>query len=409
MLPIETLVLIGGILLFAGVVTSKLSDWVGIPTLLVFLVIGMLAGDEGIGRISFDSPQVAQATGTVALLIILFAGGLDTQWSSVRSVLAPGLALSTLGVLITTLSMGAFAWFMLGTYSTFDIGEAGLSWSEALLLAAIVSSTDAAAVFSVFRTSAVKPTARIRHLLEFESGSNDPVAVLMTMAILGVMASNQASLTSVGLNLVVELVAGALTGFAMGWCGTWVVNRLHLSASGLHPILVLSIGLMTFGFSNLIGGNGFLAIYVCGVTLGNRIVRHHDGVLRFHDALSWLAQLGMFIVLGLLVVPSRLISVAGVAVALALFLMLVARPLSVMACLLPFRTPRREIAYVSWVGLRGSVPIVLATFPMSYGIPGAEEVFDVIFFIVLASVLIQGLTLVPCARWLGVTENDQES
>ena len=292
MLPIETLVLVGGILLFVGVVASKLSDWVGIPTLLVFLVIGMLAGEEGVGRISFDSPSVAQATGTVALLIILFAGGLDTQWSSVRSVLAPGLMLSTLGVLITTLSMGAFAWFMLGTYSTFDIGEDGLSWSEALLLAAIVSSTDAAAVFSVFRTSKVKPTARIRHLLEFESGSNDPVAVLMTMAILGVMASNSASIAGVGANLITELLAGAISGFALGWSGCWVVNRLHLSASGLHPILVLSIGLTTFGFATLIGGNGYLAIYVCGVTLGNRIVRHHDGVLRFHDALSWLAQLG---------------------------------------------------------------------------------------------------------------------
>ena len=404
MLPIETLVLIGGILLFVGVVASKLSDWVGIPTLLVFLVIGMLAGEEGVGRISFDSPSVAQATGTVALLIILFAGGLDTQWSSVRTVLAPGLMLSTLGVLITTLSMGAFAWFMLGTYSTFDIGEDGLSWSEALLLAAIVSSTDAAAVFSVFRTSSVKPVARIRHLLEFESGSNDPVAVLMTMGILGVMVSSDASIVSVGTNLLTELAAGAITGFLMGWCGTWVVNRLRLSASGLHPILVLSIGLMTFGFANLIGGNGYLAIYVCGVTLGNRIVRHHDAVLRFHDALSWLAQLAMFIVLGLLVVPSRLLSVAGVAVAMALFLMLVARPISVVTCLLPFRMPRKEVAYVSWVGLRGSVPIVLATFPMSYGIPGAEEVFDVIFFIVLASVLIQGLTLVPCARWLGVQE-----
>ena len=406
MLPIETLVLIAGILLFVGVVASKLSDWVGIPTLLVFLVIGMLAGEEGVGRISFNSPSVAQATGTVALLVILFAGGLDTQWSSVRSVLAPGLLLSTLGVLITTLSMGAFAWFMLGTYSTFDIGEEGLSWPEALLLAAIVSSTDAAAVFSVFRSSPVKPSARIRHLLEFESGSNDPVAVLMTMAILGVMASSSASIPGVGAKLITELLAGALVGFLLGWCGSWVVNRLRLSASGLHPILVLSIGLTTFGFANLVGGNGYLAIYVCGVTLGNRIVRDHDGVLRFHDALSWLAQLAMFIVLGLLVVPSRLLSVAGVAIAMALFLMLVARPLSVMACLLPFRMPRKEVAYVSWVGLRGSVPIVLATFPMSYGIPGAEEVFDVIFFIVLTSVLIQGLTLVPCARWLGLEEED---
>ena len=409
MLSIEALVLMVGILLFAGVVASKLSDWVGIPTLLVFLVIGMMAGEEGVGKIAFDSPQMAQAVGSIALLIILFAGGLDTQWSSVRTILAPGLVLSTVGVLITTFSLGAFAWFVLGTYSTFDIGTGGLSWTEAFLLAAIVSSTDAAAVFSVFRISAVKPLARIRHLLEFESGSNDPMAVLMTMAILGLMTSNDASIAGVGLGLVTELVAGAAVGFGMGWVGAWIVNRLRLSASGLHPILVLSIGLIAFGFANVVGGNGFLAIYVCGVTLGNQIVRHHDYVLRFHDALSWLAQLGMFIVLGLLVVPSRLITVAGVAIAMALFLMFVARPLSVIACLTPFRTPRNEVAYVSWVGLRGSVPIVLATFPMSYGIARADEVFDVIFFIVLTSVLVQGLTLVSCARWFGVVDEQETS
>jgi len=184
MISIEALVLVVGILLFAGVVASKLSDWVGIPTLLVFLVIGMMAGEEGIGKIAFDSPKMAQAVGSIALLIILFAGGLDTQWSSVRTILAPGLVLSTVGVLITTFSLGAFAWFVLGTYSTFDIGAGGLSWSEAFLVAAIVSSTDAAAVFSVFRISSVKPLARIRHLLECESGSNDPMAVWMTMAVL---------------------------------------------------------------------------------------------------------------------------------------------------------------------------------------------------------------------------------
>ena len=407
MLSIESLVLIAGILLFAGVVASKLCDWVGIPTLLVFLVIGMLAGEEGMGRIVFDSPQIAQSIGSIALLIILFAGGLDTQWSSVRPILAPGLALSTVGVLITTFSLSAFAWFVLGSYSTFDIGPKGVSWIEALLLASIVSSTDAAAVFSVFRTSSVKPSPKIRHLLEFESGSNDPMAVLLTMAILGLMTTSEASIAGIGLSLITELTFGAAVGLGVGWAGAWIVNHVHLSASGLHPILVLSVGLISFGFSDLVGGNGFLAIYICGVTLGNRIIRNHDDVLRFHDGLSWLAQLGMFIVLGLLVVPSRLLTVAGVAIAMTLFLMFIARPLSVVACLVPFRTPRNELTYISWVGLRGSVPIVLATFPMSYGIDRADEVFDVIFFIVITSVLVQGLTLVPCARWFRVVEENE--
>ncbi|MGI9472047.1 MAG: potassium/proton antiporter [Rubripirellula sp.] len=409
MLPVESLVLISGVLLFAGVVASKLSDWVGVPALLIFLAIGMIAGEEGLGQIAFDSPHVAQAVGSICLLVILFAGGLDTKWTSVRSVLAPGLLLSTVGVLLTTLLLGAFAWFALGTYSTFDIGLGGLTWTEALLLAAIVSSTDAAAVFSVFRTSDVKPRSGIRYLLEFESGSNDPMAVLLTTAILSVMTSGNASLLGVVGGLFVQLLAGTIIGCGIGFAGSWLVNRLQLSASGLHPILVLSIGLMSFGFAELAGGNGFLAIYVCGVVLGNRLVRHREFVLRFHDGLSWLSQLGMFIVLGLLVVPSRLVAVAGVAIAMALFLMFVARPISVITCLTPFGMQRKEIAYISWVGLRGSVPIVLATFPVSYGIERADEVFNVIFFIVLTSVLIQGMTLVPCARWFGVVEDADKS
>lgn len=408
MLSIESLVLISGILLFAGVVASKLSDWVGVPALLLFLVIGMTAGEEGVGQIVFNSPHLAQSVGSICLLVILFAGGLDTEWSSVRPVLAPGLVLSTVGVLMTTMLLGAFAWFVLGTYSTFDIGLGGLTWTEAFLLAAIVSSTDAAAVFSVFRTSDVKPRSGIRYLLEFESGSNDPMAVLLTTAILGVMTSGDASAISVAGSLVIQLAVGAVVGVGIGWAGAWIVNRLKLSALGLHPILVLSIGLMAFGFAEVAGGNGFLAIYVCGVVLGNRFVRQKELVMRFQDGLSWLAQLGMFIVLGLLVVPSRLVAVAGVAIAMALFLMFVARPISVFACLSPFRMQRNEVGYISWVGLRGSVPIVLATFPVSYGIEGADEVFNVIFFIVLTSVLVQGMTLVPCARWFGVTEDSSE-
>lgn len=402
--PIESTILAAGILLFAAVLVSKLSDRLGVPALLLFLAVGMLAGSEGIGGIAFDSPDLARAVGTTALVVILFSGGLDTNWSAVRPVLAPALVLSTIGVFSTTLLLGTFAWFVLGTFSTFDVGSDGVTWLEALLLAAIVSSTDAAAVFSVFRTSRVQPTAKMRYLLEFESGSNDPMAVLLTMAILGVLTQGEASILQVALVLLRELAVGGVVGIIFGIAGRWVLDHLRLSASGLYPILALSFGLMTFGLAYALGGSGFLAVYAAGVVLGNGLSANRESILGFHDGLSWLAQISMFIMLGLLVFPSRLIGVAGVSIALALFLMFIARPLSVVACLLPFRLKPNQLAYVSWVGLRGSVPIVLATFPISYGIEGADEVFNVVFFIVIISVTVQGLSLVPCARWLRVAQ-----
>ncbi len=406
--PIESLILTAGVLLLAAVVVSRLSDKVGVPTLLLFLVLGMLAGSEGIGGIAFDSMGAAQSVGTVALLIILFSGGLDTDVAEIRPVLAPGLLLATVGVLLTAMLLGTFAWWMLGEYSSFDIGPKGLTWLQGLLLAAIVSSTDAAAVFSVFRTSDVQPRRRVRALLELESGSNDPMAVLLTTAILGLMTSGSGGAAGVALDLVVQLVVGALGGGAVGLAGAWGISRLKLSAQGLYPILALAIALLSFGIAEALGGNGFLAAYAGGLALGNRV----DPALReplrsFHDGLSWLVQIGMFVVLGLLVFPSRLPAVAGVSVALALFLMFVARPLAVVTCLAIFRPAKGELAYVSWVGLRGSVPIVLATFPASYGIEGADAIFNVVFFIVVTSVLVQGLTLVPCARWSGVVEREE--
>ena len=397
---IEPIVFVAGVLLFVSVLVSKLSDRYGVPTLLLFLSVGMIAGSEGIGGIVFESPQVTQAVGTVALLIILFAGGLDTDWQAVKPVLAPGLVLSTAGVLITTLALGAFAWFVLGAYSRIELGVGGLAWLPALLLAAIVSSTDAAAVFGVFRTSDVQPTQKVRYLLEFESGSNDPMAVLLTTAILGFMTQGGGSASYIALDLVLQLGLGALLGCLLGVAGTWVINNLVLSSDGLYPLLVLAIGLLTFGTTEFLGGNGFLAVYVAGLVLGNGIVTQRDAIISFQDGLSWLAQIGMFIVLGLFVFPSRLVAVAIPSVVIALFLMFVARPLSVAICLLPFRPSGRELVYVSWVGLRGSVPIVLATFPASYGIEGADDIFNVVFFIVITSVLVQGLSLVPCTRWL---------
>ncbi len=406
----ETLILLAGVLLLTGVVASRLADRLGVPTLLLFLGVGMLAGSEGPGGIAFESADAAQSVGTIALVVILFAGGLDSDWRQIRPVLAPGLLLSTLGVFITALLLGTFAWFVLGTFSSFDIGPRGLSWIQALLLAAIVSSTDAAAVFSVFRTSEIQPLPRIRSLLEFESGSNDPMAVLLTTAILGIMTSGEGAGAPIAVELVAQLVLGGLIGAAVGHGGARLLNGFRLSSEGLYPVLALALGLSAFGAADAVGGNGFLAVYAAGLVIASGVGEAVRGRVRsFHDGLSWLVQIGMFVVLGLLVFPSRLLSVAWVSIVLAFFLIFVARPISVVACLLPFRPKAKELGYVSWVGLRGSVPIVLATFPASYGIEGADAIFDVVFFIVVTSVLVQGLTLVSSARRLGVVQEADAS
>jgi cell volume regulation protein A len=403
-MTIELAILVLGILLLAAVFSSKLADRAGVPSLLFFLAVGMLAGSEGLGGIEFDDPQTAQSIGSLALMVILFAGGLDTDWKAVKPVLAPGMVMATAGVALTMLLLGTFAWFILGTYSAFDLGLAGLSWLEAFLLAAIVSSTDAAAVFSVYRTSPVQPMKKLRYLLEFESGSNDPMAVLLTTSILGIMVSGSGSPVGIVGTLIGQLLFGGLVGALIGWLAMKLINRMTLSAMGLYPILVFAFGCTAFGLADLVKGNSFLAVYVAGLILGNGIKTHHREIMNFHDGLSWLMQILMFIMLGLLVFPSRLLPVAGVSIALALFLMFVARPLSTLICYLPFKPKKNELGYISWVGLRGSVPIVLATFPATYGIEGADQIFNVIFFIVLTSILVQGLTLVPAAKWLKVTE-----
>ena len=403
-MTIETAILLGGVLLLASSLASRLSDALGVPALLLFLGVGMLAGSEGIGGIDFDSHELAQRLGTVALLIILFTGGLHTRWTEVKPVLAPGLLLSTLGVVMTTALLGGFAWYMLGTYTRFDLGPVGLSWLEALLLGAIVSSTDAAAVFSVFRTSDVQPLPHLRFLLEFESGSNDPLAVLLTTLILGVIATGgSVAPGDVVAAVLLQFFGGGTVGGLVGWAAAGMVNRWKLAGDGGYPVLVFACGLIAFGAAAALGGNGFLAVYLAGLVLGNRLEVRRQSVVEFHDSLSWLMEILVFVMLGLLVFPSELASVAPVAVAMALFLMLVARPLSVFVCMLPFRYKLREQSYVSWIGLRGSVPIILATFPATYGVAGANEIFNVVFFIVLTSVLLQGFTLVPATRLFGVT------
>jgi cell volume regulation protein A len=380
-----------GVLLLISILASKASGRLGVPSLLLFLLVGMFAGSEGPGRIPFEDAYLAQSLGVVALVLILYAGGLETRWEDVRAVLGKAAALSTLGVLLTALVVGLFAVWVLG-----------FSFLEGLLLGAIVSSTDAAAVFSVLRARSVGLRGEIRPLLEVESGSNDPMAVFLTIGLTGVLANPGASLLGLVPSFFQQMALGALLGYGLGRGMVMVLNRIRLEYDGLYPVLSLALVVVTYAATAALGGNGFLAVYLAGLVMGDHDFIHKQSLNRFHDGLAWLMQIAMFLVLGLLVFPSRLLPVFWTGLVLSLTLMLVARPLGVFVTLAFARMGWREKAMVSWVGLRGAVPIILATFPLLAGLPQAETIFNLVFFIVLTSVLLQGTTLTRVARWLGV-------
>lgn len=392
MVPIESILLVTAGLLFLSVVASLTSGRLGVPALLVFLVIGMLAGSEGPGGFAFDDPWLAQSLGVVALSLILFAGGLDTDWRLVRPVVVEGIALATGGVLITALVLGGLVHLILG-----------VSFLEGLLLGAIVSSTDAAAVFAVLRSKNVGLKGKLAPLLELESGSNDPMAVFLTVAVMQAMV--QPTLSGVGwiaVGFVVQMSVGSVAGYLMGKGTVFLVNRLRLEYQGLYPVLTLSLVLLTYAATAAVGGNGFLAVYVAGLVVGNSDFIHKRSLIRFHDGLAWLMQIAMFLALGLLVFPSNLVRVAGIGLVTAALLMLIARPVAVFVFLWPSRMSRREKTLIAWVGLRGAVPIILATFPVVAGVPRADDLFDLVFFVVLTSVALQGTSIPAVARWLGL-------
>jgi cell volume regulation protein A len=391
MMAIEYILLVSSILLLLSILGSKASGWLGIPALLLFLLIGMLAGSEGPGGIYFDNPWLAQATGTVALIFILFSGGLDTEWSLVRPVLGKGILLSTIGVFFTAMLIGGFAAAFLG-----------FTLLEGLLLGAIVSSTDAAATFAVLKSRSVRLKGQLEPLLELESGSNDPMAVLLTVGLVSFLVNPATSVMDLVLMFIQQMVVGAVLGYGLGRVMTVVINRLRLSAEGLYPVLTLALVLLIYGATSALGGNGFLAVYLAGLVLGNSDFIHKRSLMRFHDGLAWLMQIAMFLTLGLQVFPSRLLPVLGMGLLASAFLMFVARPVSVLVTLSLTRMNLREKLMVAWVGLRGAVPIILATFPLLAGLPQAGMIFDLVFFIVLTSVLLQGTSLPVVARWLRV-------
>lgn len=388
---LEHILLAAGSLLVLSILASKATGRFGVPALLIFLAIGMLAGSDGPGGIYFDDDQAAQSLGVLALAYILFSGGLETQWKEIRPVLAPGLTLATLGVLFTAAVLALAVKHLLN-----------FSWLEAFLLGAIVSSTDAAAVFSVLRSRNVGLKGNLKPLLELESGSNDPMAVFLSLGLIELIKNPTFSLWQLFPSFLEQMALGVVFGYALGRGAAWAINRIRLNYEGLYPVLTLSLVLVTYGLTAVVGGNGFLAVYLAGMVLGNQRLLHKKSLTHFHDGLAWLMQIAMFLTLGLLVFPSQLPAVIPVGLWTSLALIFVARPLAVFFCLIVFRFDLREKVLLSWVGLKGAVPIILATFPRLADIPQADTIFNLVFFIVLTSVLLQGTTIPLVARWLGV-------
>lgn len=397
MFLIDYVILTTGILLLLGIASSKLSARLGVPVLALFLMLGMLAGSEGIGGLEFNDYPLAHAIGSLALAMILFDGGLGTTMSAIRVSWKPSLLLATWGVLLTAFITGAAASWILN-----------ISLLEGLLLGSIVGSTDAAAVFATLRSGGVSLSKRIAAVLEVESASNDPMAIFLTIGcievLLGKVPIGPGLLGLFASQMVIGTICGILGGLATGW----VVNRIELAATGMYPVLVSAFCLLTYGVAVQLGGSGFLAVYLAGLVISNRPLVFRRGIRLFHDASAWLSQIVMFVVLGLLCSPSRLMDVSGKAILISVVLFFVARPIAVLLSASPFHFTRKELIFMSWVGLKGAVPITLATFPLMFA---TEEqplqallVFDVVFFIVVLSAVIQGATLTPLARWLGLEQ-----
>ena len=384
-----------GLLLLGAAVVSPVSGRLGIPALLVFLMLGIAAGSEGIGRIPFEDYGLAFRVGTIALVLILFDGGLNAPRGLFRHALVPAAVLATLGVAITAAIVAGAAILL------------GVPPLVACLLGAVVSSTDAAAVFAVLRSGAVRLKAWTAAVLELESGLNDPLAILLTILVAEIAVRPEIAAGEVAATVFLQFTVGIVGGVVFGYGGSALLRRLHLPAAGLYPVVTVALAFLAFGVPTLLSGSGFLSVYLTGAIISSRPMPYHAGVRRVHDALAWLAQVLMFLTLGLLVFPSRLADLVGLGIALALILAFVARPLAVLLILWPFRAPWREKLFVSWVGLRGAVPIVLAMFPVLRGVPEGDEIFHLVFFVVLVNAFVPGSTVPWLARRFGLVETTQ--
>ncbi len=401
----ENFLLIGAILLFVAVLAGKVAYRLGTPALLLFLGVGVFFGYN---ILSFNSPELTQFMGMIALSIILFSGGMDTKFSEIRSVMLPGIILSTIGVLLTAVILAVFIYYISPLLGI------GLSFPLALLLASSISSTDSASVFSILRTKKQGLSQNLRPLLELESGSNDPVAYILVVLLVSMLSPEQQGMTA-GASIIlfiVQMVVGTIAGYAFGRAAVWVLNKINISNASLYSVLLLAFVFLTFSFTTLIQGNGFLAVYIAGLVVGNRKIVHKRSLVTFFDGITWLVQIIMFIMLGLLVDTRSLLQPSTLILggAVALFITLVARPIAVHLCLLPFRKfTEKARLYVSWVGLRGAVPIIFATYALVENVPSAELLFNVVFVVTIISLTLQGTTVSGMANALGVARTEKES
>lgn len=388
---IELLLLIISLLILISIGIAKIFDNLGVPSILLFIIVGMLAGSEGPGGINFNDAWLAQTIGIFALIYILFSGGLDTQWKTVKETAAPAISLATVGVFITALLLGLFVSYLLD-----------ISFLYGLLFGAIVSSTDAAAVFSILRSKNTNLKGSLRPLIELESGSNDPMAVFLTIGTIELIISPQTGAVDLVLFFVYQMGLGAVVGLLFGRLLVYLLNNLNFFYEGIYPVFAFAFAALIYSSAAVIDGSGFLAVYIAGIIVGNHDFIQKKGLLRFFDGLAWLCQITMFVTLGLLVFPSQIYSVLGTGLLVSAFLLFVARPVSVFGTLAFFKYNWREKLFVSWVGLRGAVPIILATYPLIYNLNESDILFNIVFFIVLTSAILQGWSIPPVARFLKV-------
>lgn len=394
-MKLEILLGIAGLLLLLCVFANKISDKYGIPSLLLFLAMGMLAGSDGIGGIHFQNATLTNYIGTVALIFILYSGGLDTKWTSIRTILLRGSVLSTLGVFLTAVFLFIFSYYLIR-----------LPFEVSLLLSVIVSSTDAPAVFSILRSQNMHLQDNLKSILEFESGSNDPMAVFLSMGAMSMLSSPEVNLMEFFAMFILQMSLGIALGLVFGHTGALVLKKWSLPYQGLYPVYGISVILLTFSITQLIGGNGFLSVYLCGIVMGNSPFIYRRQFIKFNDALAWIMQISMFLILGLLVNPHELGGVILISLACTLLLMFAARPLAVYLCLAGSSFNNKEKILISWAGLKGAVPIILATYPLMQGFPNSQFLFNLIFFLVIISVLVQGNSLPWLARKLKLEKTD---
>ena len=389
-MTLEFFIMALGVVLLLSVIASKMMYQFGVPTLIIFVSLGMILGSEGIGGFYYDDYQLTGTIAQIALIVIIFTGGFDTSWKAAKPIAPLAVTLSSVGTLLTAFVVGGFAHLFLK-----------FSFLEAMLLGSIISSTDAASVFSILRTKNMNLKGDLAATLEIESGSNDPFAHMLTLLFLGLLQSSEIGF---GWVLLLQLGLGLLMGLVIGYLGMKLINQINLRIDGLYMIIALAVMLLSFGITSTLGGNGYLAVYLSGMVLGNNPLTHKISLVKFFDGLTWLMQIFLFFTLGLLVFPSQVIAVFWQGLAVAVFISFIGRPLVIWLIMSCFKRPLKEIALVSWVGFRGAASIVFAIYPLAAGLPSGVLIFNIVFFVAFFSVITQGTLLLPFAKKLGLIE-----